>query len=70
MGLDGYHRHRRCWGAERSSWGDEEVAWGQAERRPVWDTREDAFNPSLEMWVWTPLEAGTGDTDLDSSHGR
>lgn len=22
----------------------------------------------MERWVWTPLEAGTGDTDLDTSH--
>lgn len=35
--------------------------------RPVRDTQEEAFNPGLEMWVWTPLEAGAGDTDLDAS---
>lgn len=36
--------------------------------RLVQDTREDPFNPSLEMWVWTQLEVGSRDTDLDTSH--
>lgn len=52
-------------------------AWGWGATSGLWDTRggrlvggrgEEAFDLRWEVCVWTPREAGAGDTDLDSGH--
>lgn len=34
----------------------------------VRDIRGEVFGLGLEMWLWSQLQAGAGDTDLDSGH--
>ena len=36
--------------------------------RLVGDIGEEAFNPHLEIGVWTQLKAGAGDMDLEGGH--
>ena len=55
-------------GVESSYLGQSQVALDHAEQEAGGDTREEAFNPLLEIGVRVQLEAGAGDTDLKAGH--
>ena len=55
-------------GVESSYLGQSQVALDHAEQEAGGDTREEAFNPHLEIGVRVQLEAGAGDTDLKAGH--
>lgn len=56
-------------GAERGRLGRGEVASGRVQSgQLVRDIRGEVFGLGLEMWLWSQLQAGAGDTDLDSGH--